>query len=167
MLPPKVILSPIDFSSHSHEALDTAADLAKQFGSQLLLAHAVPAITKLPSATSIFHEAEFEQELHKDAEQRLKKLAEGLEEKGLQVRTEVGIANDVAMEILRMAEHGKADLIVISTHGMTGWHKLVFGSVTEKVVRLASCPVLVLRANPKAGEETSSKRGDAVAAVSG
>ncbi len=82
MLPPKVILSPIDFSSHSQEALQTAADLAKQFGSKLLLVHAVPAITKLPSATSIFHEAEFEQELHKDAEQRLKTLAEELEKKG-------------------------------------------------------------------------------------
>jgi nucleotide-binding universal stress UspA family protein len=167
MLPPKVILSPIDFSSHSQEALQTAADLAKQFGSKLLLVHAVPAITKLPSATSIFHEAEFEQELHKDAEQRLKALAEELEKKGLQVRTEVGIANDVGMEILRIAEHDSADLIVISTHGMTGWHRLVFGSVTEKVVRLAPCPVLVLRANPKAGQEAPSKKDDAVAAVSG
>jgi nucleotide-binding universal stress UspA family protein len=167
MLPPKVILSPIDFSNHSQEALETAADLAKQFGSQLLLVHAVPAITKLPSTTSIFHEAEFEQELHKDAEQRLKKLAEVPEKKGLQVRTEVGIANDVGMEILRIAEHDGADLIVISTHGMTGWHRLAFGSVAEKVVRLASCPVLVLRANPKAGQEASSKSDDAVAAVSG
>jgi nucleotide-binding universal stress UspA family protein len=156
MLPPKVIVSPIDFSSHSHEALQTAADLAKQFKAQLLLVHAVPAITKLPSVTSIFHEAEFEQALHKDAEQRLKKLAEELSAKGLQVRIEVGIANEVAMEILRIAEHNDADLIVISTHGMTGWHRLAFGSVSEKVVRLASCPVLVLRAHPKAGEESTS-----------
>jgi len=167
MLPPKVILSPIDFSSHSQEALQTAVDLAKQFGSQLLLVHAVPAITKLPSGTSIFHEAEFEQELHKDAEQRLNKLAEELEKNGLQgVQTEVGIANDVAMEILRMADHHSVDLIVIATHGMTGWRQLAFGSVAEKVVRLASCPVLVLRANPAAGAE-APKGGDAVAAVSG
>ena len=167
MLPPKVIVSPVDFSSHSQEAVQTAADLAKQFGADLLLVHAVPAITKLPSATSIFHEAEYEQELHKDAEQRLKQLAEELTKKGLQVRVEVGIANDVGMEILRIAEHDSADLIVIATHGMTGWHKLVFGSVTEKVVRLASCPVLVLRANPKAGQDAPAKSADAVAAVSG
>jgi len=164
MLPPKVILSPIDFSNHSQEALETAADLAKQFGAQLLLVHAVPAITKLPSATSIFHEAEFEQELHKDAEQRLKSLAEQYAAKGIETRTEVGIANDVGMEILRIAEHDSADLIVIATHGMTGWHRLAFGSVTEKVVRLASCPVLVLRANPKAEHEASSKKTDSVAA---
>ena len=164
MLPPKVIVSPIDFSSHSQEALQTAADLAKQFGAQLLLVHAVPAITKLPSATAIFHEAEFEQELHKDAEKRLKALADELSAKGLETRTEVGIANDVGMEILRIAEHNNADLIVIATHGMTGWHRLAFGSVTEKVVRLASCPVLVLRANPKTGEESSSKNTATVAA---
>ena len=50
-------------------------------------------------------------------------------------------------------------MIVIATHGMTGWHKLAYGSVTDKVVRLASCPVLVLRSQ-MAGEsqdtETSS-----------
>lgn len=164
MLPPKVIVSPIDFSSHSHEALQTAADLAKQFGAQLVLVNAVPAIAKLPSATSIFHEAEYENELHKDAERRLQELADGLAAKGLQVRIEVGTANDVGMEILRIAEHASADLIVIATHGMTGWHRLAFGSVTEKVVRLASCPVLVLRANPKAGEESPSKDAATVAA---
>ncbi|HEY6328990.1 MAG TPA: universal stress protein [Blastocatellia bacterium] len=54
------------------------------------------------------------------------------------------------MELLRIAEHNQVDLIVISTHGMTGWHQLAFGSVTDKVVRLATCPVLVLRAQPKA-----------------
>jgi nucleotide-binding universal stress UspA family protein len=163
MLPPKLIVSPIDFSGHSLEALQTAADLAKQFGAELLLIHAVPAIPKLPSTTSIFEEAEYERQLHKDAERLLQKLAEELARKGLRVRTEVGTANDVGMEILRIAEHNSADLIVIATHGMTGWHRLVFGSVAEKVVRLASCPVLVLRANPKAGQDTLSKSADAVA----
>src|SRR5208282_3804658 len=96
-------------------------------------------------------------ELHKDAERRLQELAAELTKKGLRVRTETGTANDVAMEILRIAEHNSADLIVIATHGMTGWHRLVFGSVAEKVVRLASCPVLVLRANPQEAKETSGK----------
>jgi nucleotide-binding universal stress UspA family protein len=49
------------------------------------------------------------------------------------------------MEVLRVAEHQKADLIVIATHGMTGWNRLVFGSVAEKVVRLAHCAVLIIR----------------------
>jgi nucleotide-binding universal stress UspA family protein len=47
---------------------------------------------------------------------------------------------------VRIAEHENADLIVIATHGMTGWRRVLFGSVAEKVVRLAKCPVLTIRA---------------------
>jgi nucleotide-binding universal stress UspA family protein len=150
MLPPKVILSPLDFSTHSDEALKVAADFAARFGAELCLVHVVPMIPKLPLSVSIFNEGEYERELHKDAEQRLAQIAADLSGKGLTVTSEIGTANEVAMEILRIAEHKHADLIVIATHGMTGWHKLAFGSVAEKVVRLAECPVLVLRAQPQA-----------------
>lgn len=162
MFPPKLILSPIDFSGPSQEALNTAAEMAKAFGSELLLVHAVPAIPRLPSATEIFREAEFETALHKEAEQRLAKFAWNLSQSGVRARTEVGIANDVGMEILRIAEHNHADMIVIATHGMTGWHKLVFGSVAEKVVKMATCPVLVLRAARKSEDEEPSRRRDSV-----
>jgi nucleotide-binding universal stress UspA family protein len=152
MLPPKLILSPLDFSDPSHEALDTAAALASKFGAEMLLVHVVP---MLPSPAAVFSEAEFEQALHKDAVQRLNELSQKLAAKGLKVRSEVGTANDVGMEIIRIAENNGADLIVIATHGMTGWRRLAFGSVTEKVVRLASGPVLVLRAET-AGKPASS-----------
>jgi len=52
---------------------------------------------------------------------------------------------DAAGEIIRAAETQKADMIVIATHGATGWQRPLFGSVAEKVVRLASCPVLTIR----------------------
>jgi nucleotide-binding universal stress UspA family protein len=68
----------------------------------------------------------------------------------VKARTEMGTANDVGMELVRIAEHEHADMIIIATHGMTGWHKIAFGSVAEKVVKQASCPVLVLRANAMA-----------------
>jgi nucleotide-binding universal stress UspA family protein len=165
MLPPKVILSPIDFSDPSHEAVDTAANLASSMGAELLLVHVVPMIPRLPSPATIFNEAEYEQELHKDAERRLKKLSHELGAKGLKVHIEVGTANDVGMEIIRIAEHKHADLIVIATHGMTGWHRLAFGSVAEKVVRLAPGPVLVLRAAP-AGKPASPAAEPKTAAVS-
>jgi len=155
MLPPKLILSPIDFSDPSQEALDTAANLASGVGAELLLVHVVPMLPRLPSPATIFNEAEFEQELQKDAEKRLNELAEKLRAKGLKVRFEVGTASDVGMEIIRMGEHHKVDLIVIATHGMTGWHRLAFGSVTEKVMRLSHLPVLVLRAE-KPGKPQSS-----------
>jgi nucleotide-binding universal stress UspA family protein len=61
------------------------------------------------------------------------------------VGSEVGTADDVGMEILRIGEEQRGDLIVIATHGATGWKDLILGSVAEKVVRLARSPVLVLR----------------------
>jgi nucleotide-binding universal stress UspA family protein len=59
---------------------------------------------------------------------------------------------EAAPEILRMAQKEQVDLIVIATHGLTGWRRLVFGSVAEKVVRQASCPVLTIVAPPGAGQ---------------
>ena len=92
-------------------------------------------------------EGAYDQSLASASEKRLTELAAKLAQKNVKARTEIGTANDVGMELVRSAEHDHADLIIIATHGMTGWHKIAFGSVAEKVVKLASCPVLVLRAN--------------------
>ena len=153
MLAPKLIVSPIDFSEPSLQALDTAADLAVRYQADLLLIHAVPVIAKLPADVSIFKEHDYERELIRDAQSRLDELAKDLTKKGVRARTQVGLANDAAMEVIRAAEDAHADLIVIATHGMTGWRRLAFGSVTEKIVRTASCPVLVLRQQAHAAEQ--------------
>ena len=147
MLPPKLILSPIDFSDSSHAALGVAADFATRFGAELLLVHVMPAIQDLPENVSILKEGEYDQSLADAATKRLADLAATLAQKNVKARTEIGTANDVGMELVRIAEHEHADMIIIATHGMTGWHKIAFGSVAEKVVKQASCPVLVLRAN--------------------
>jgi nucleotide-binding universal stress UspA family protein len=167
MMPPKLILSPIDFSNHSDDALKVAVDLATRLGSQLCLVHVVPMLPKLPSASTVFHEAEYERALHEDAEHRLTQMAQHLAKNGLVVKTVLGTANDTAMEILRTAEHNNADLIVIATHGMTGWHKLAFGSVAEKVVRMATCPVLVVKvqAEAESRESSTSTKPESVAAA--
>ncbi len=149
-MPPKVIVSPIDFSNHSDDAVKVAADLAARLGSQLCLIHVAPMLPKLPSASAVFHEAEYEAALHEDAKQRLHQMAAKFREVGLTVKSVVGTANDTGMEILRLAQDNHADMIVMSTHGMTGWHKLAFGSVTEKVMRMAECPVLVLKTHAAA-----------------
>jgi len=147
MMPPKLILSPIDFSDSAYAALDVAADFAGRFGAELLLVHVVPAIPDLPASVSVLKEGEYDQSLDDAAAKRLSDLVAMLAQKNVKARTEVGTANDVGMELVRSAEHNHADLIIIATHGMTGWHKIAFGSVAEKVVKQASCPVLVLRAN--------------------
>jgi nucleotide-binding universal stress UspA family protein len=159
MLPPKLILSPIDFSDSSRGALDVATDFATRFGAELLLVHVMPAIQDLPENVSILKEGEYDQSLTDAAAKRLADLAAALAQRNVKARTVIGTANDVGMELVRIAEHEHADMIIIATHGMTGWHKIAFGSVAEKVVKQASCPVLVLRANAMAdagGEKKAS-----------
>lgn len=147
MFHPKLVLAPIDFSDPSLDALESAVDVAARFGAGLLLVHVVPALPRLPPEISIFKEGEYEDRLHQEAVKRIGELAAKYSQRGISVQSEVGIANDVGMEILRVGERSQADLIVIATHGVTGFNRLVFGSVTEKVVHLAHCPVLVLRAS--------------------
>jgi nucleotide-binding universal stress UspA family protein len=165
MLPPKVIVSPIDFSVHSDDALKIAIDMAAHFGSELCLVHVVPALPKLPRGLSIFKEADYEQALHSEAEKQLAKMVDEISQRGVTAKYAVGTANDTGMEILRIADHHLADLIVIATHGMTGWRQLAFGSVTEKVVRLASLAVLVLRAQPEREAGNAVVTADSVTAI--
>ncbi len=148
MLQPRLVLAPIDFSDPSYDAVETAVDVATRFGATLLLAHVVPALPKLPAGVSIFKEGDYERSLREEALERITELSAKCAKAGVSVRSEVGVANDVGMEILRIGERHKADLIVIATHGMTGWKALVFGSVAEKVVRLAPAAVLVIKTIP-------------------
>ena len=97
------------------------------------------------------------------ATKRLAALAGGLASKNVKARTVVGTANDTGMELVRIAEQNHADMIIIATHGMTGWHKIAFGSVAEKVVKQASCPVLVLRANALADAGGDAKTASTAA----
>jgi nucleotide-binding universal stress UspA family protein len=156
-VPPKLILVPTDFSNPSREALDAAAELALQFGAELSLLHVVPMIPDLPNAEALVHEGKYEDKLHSDAEERLQEMAEDLAKREIHATTEVGTANDVPMEIARFAESENADLIVIATHGVSGWKKFVLGSVAEKVVQVAPCAVLMLRAKKaEAGSEKAA-----------
>jgi nucleotide-binding universal stress UspA family protein len=155
MMPPKLILAPIDFSDASRAALDVAADMASRFGAELLLVYVVPAIPDLPKDVSIFKEGEYDKSLENKDAQRLKELAATVANKNVKVRTELGTGDDVGMELVRIAENDHVDMIIIATHGMTGWREFAFGTVAEKVVKQADCPVLVLRA--KAGEDAGDK----------
>jgi nucleotide-binding universal stress UspA family protein len=157
-VPPKLILVPTDFSDPAREALDAAAELALQFGAELSLLHVVPMIPDLPNAEAFIHEGKYEEELHSDAEERLQKMAEDLAKKEIHATTEVGTANDVPMEIVRFAESENADLIVIATHGVSGWKRFVLGSVAEKVVQQAPCAVLMLRPKHAEGEKEQAAK---------
>ena len=78
------------------------------------------------------------------AEKTLAKIAQQTKLADIAVRTKV-ISGKPAYETVNLADEKKADIIVIATHGESGWQKFLFGSVTEKVVRMASCPVLTIQ----------------------
>jgi len=155
---PTKILLPIDFSSSSQAALDMAADLAEHFHAELYLVNVIPMFptTNFPDIAS---EDEFMRETRAFAEQHLTKCHSVLTGRGVKSSSLVEVGNDVVGNIMRVVEREDIDLIVISTHGISGWHPLVFGSIAEKVVKLAQCPVLLLRsAKPETGAKTPSAR---------
>jgi nucleotide-binding universal stress UspA family protein len=144
MLPVKKILCPLDFSGASQTALRTADEFAQHFQAQLVLVHVVPVLPPVHGDPNFaFSVPEYESALHADAQRQLTALADELGKKGVIAQTVVA-HGDAGGEIIRAAEASAVDLIVIATHGMTGWRHVMFGSVASKVVRIAGRPVLVV-----------------------
>jgi nucleotide-binding universal stress UspA family protein len=150
---PTKILVPIDFSASSHAALDAATELAEKFHAEVYLLHVIPAFPNVSLPDSITEAAVIEK-AKAAASQRFDVSEAVLKGKGIKVTTAVEVGDDVAGAILETAETQKADLIVITTHGLSGWYPQVFGSNAEKIVKLAQCPLLLLR-TPK--PETTAK----------
>jgi nucleotide-binding universal stress UspA family protein len=149
MLPLKRILVPTDFSEPAQEAFQAAVELAQHFSAQLLLVHVVPPVPvpyqPLVSPAPAFDITSYLQELVKISKDTLQDYANEHVPHELSATISVA-AGDPAYEILRLAKELESDIIVIATHGHGGWRHFLFGSVAEKVVRLAECPVLVVHA---------------------
>jgi nucleotide-binding universal stress UspA family protein len=155
---PTKILVPVDFSDSSHAAVESGADLAQHFGATLHLFHVIP---MLPTTTmpDFIPESKFNEEMTMAAEHHFAAVIKDLTGKGVKVSSSVETGDDVSSAILEAVEHEKADMVVISTHGLTGWHPLVFGSIAEKVMKLVSCPVLLLRTpKPASSAKVASGR---------
>ncbi len=142
MLPARKIVCPTDFSEGASEALNNAASIAFNNKAELYLVHVIPVMLAETEPTLLVQIQDYERLLQ--PEKRLQEMAQPLIAQGITVHTVIG-HGDAAGEIVRIAEEQKADVIVIGTHGNTGWRRLAFGSVAEKVVRLATCPVLTTR----------------------
>lgn len=155
---PTKILVPIDFSPSSRAALATAADLADHFGAELHLLHVIPMFptTTLPD---FIPEAKFIEGAREDAERHFAACKADLSGKGIKLGFSIEAGDDVAGEILDVVDREHADMVVISTHGLTGWHPLVFGSIAEKVLKLVHCPILLLRTEkPESSVKVKSGR---------
>jgi nucleotide-binding universal stress UspA family protein len=149
---PKKILLPIDFSPSSQAALEMAANLAKHFQAKLYL---VNVIGMFPPSTlpDVIPEATYIQESRAFAERHLAKCEAALKVRDVKSTSSVEVGNDVVGTIMTVIDRERMGMVIISTHGISGWHPLVFGSIAEKVVKLVQCPLLLLR-SAKPGAKT-------------
>ena len=138
----KRILVTTDFSICSKAALRYAAALAQGFGAEILLIHVVP--TVMPTGLSHLGLTAEEKRLIRGAKDLLPFVREAELDSTLYVEVQV-LNGTPADEICKAAKENACDVIVIATHGNTGLKHFWLGSVAEKVVRYAPCPVLVVR----------------------
>jgi universal stress protein A len=136
------ILVPVDFSEHSQKALRYALAFAAQFDAEVTLVHIVEQMVYPgdwmypPLAVSDFATEKREQMI-----ERLRALDAG---SGVKTQHIVRLGR-AWQEVIEIAREQKSDLIILATHGYTGLKHVLLGSVAEKIVRHAPCPVLSVR----------------------
>ena len=138
-LPKEKVVVPIDFSDESVAAASTALQLVESAG-HLHAINVLPVLS--PAEPGVVWDTLSDRSRCDHSEQALRQQFADANFAGINVKAVVG---DPGHEIARHAESIGADLIVMPSHGRTGLKHLLIGSVAERVVRLAHCPVLVLR----------------------
>jgi len=140
----KSILVPIDFSSPSKKAFDYAVEVARQLKAKLTLLHVVEPVA-MPDFAASFPLAMENDELMATAKEQMERVVKaGRVPRGIVEKVLVRFGRSFH-EIAEAARTRKVDLIIIATHGYTGLKHALLGSTTERVVRHARCPVLVVR----------------------
>ncbi len=146
MLPINKILCPTDFSEASFEGLKNANELADHFSAELILLNVVSPLPGIPGSTAPtgFHIPAVLEEIEASTKEQVQKLKNKYISSNIKSK-KIVIIGDPPTEIVKRAADDNVDVIVMSTHGQSGWKRLVCGSVTEKVIRMAECPVLTIR----------------------
>ena len=149
MFPFQKILCPTDFSEASLCGLKMASEMAEKFGSQVVVVYVNTSIQHLPSphveaADITFDTVSYEKRLAKEARANLADISASIFPEGVEPKLEIRIGQP-AQEILEVAHDEEVDAIFMATHGRTGLKHIVFGSVAERVVSRANCPVLTVR----------------------
>ncbi len=140
----ETILVPVDFSDHSKEALDTAIQIAHLFGSTIHLLHCYHIQTAGISPYGIVLPSGYCEDIRDAAEKRLSDWHAIVSKEGIKTESILS-ADSPSVTINLTAEEIGADLIVMGTRGLSGLKHAMLGSVTERVVRLAPCPVLTVK----------------------
>lgn len=143
------IVTPIDFSSNSGVIAESAAYMAGTFGASL---HLVFIVQNFEDYSGFFVPQmtmpTLEDELFEGAEKKMKDFCEqhnpAFQKLGVANVKSTILAGDVGERIVEYAKENEADMIIMGTHGYKGLEKVMFGSVADKVVRSALCPVLTI-----------------------
>ena len=140
----KKIMVPVDFSENSQKILSTAADFAARFKAELVVVFVVQSFDDY-SGFFVPHMPiiQLEEEMVKSAREKMKSFVAETLDDSIPQATAI-LSGDVVEEINRFAGEQKMDLIVMGTHGYKGLDKILFGSVAEKIVKTAPCPVLTI-----------------------
>lgn len=143
MLHIRRVVCPVDFSPISKRALDHAAVIARWYEAELVVLHVTPLMPTIFGFPAAVDTAAVESA---DAEAVIPELTGFVAEAETMVSATQTVvrSGSPAVEILRYAAEAEADLLVLGTHGRTGFERLMVGSVTEKVLRKAPCPVLTV-----------------------
>ena len=145
------ILVPTDFSEYADYALDYAIELAQKLQARLTLLHIIDTMPLGVVEEGSMLPPSYWQELEANLGQSMEASLNRLNDVGLQ--GEPIIVHGVPFQsILDTAESRDVDLIVMGTHGRTGLTHVLMGSVAERVVRMAPCPVLVTRGKREASD---------------
>lgn len=133
------ILLPVDGSDASERAAHVASDLASRYGAEIIVLNV--------REYEYLYGVETEAELSQDAIDLVDGYVRRMKDAGLNARGEVASAlhGGIAREILAMAKHENVHLVVMGTHGLSPWRRLVLGSVAHKVLHSAHVPVLVVQ----------------------
>jgi len=156
----KRILCPIDFSEFSVSAYQHALSVAEHYQAKLVVQHIVE-LWRHPAADFVASAGlyeEYSQALRESGKEQLQEFVKKHTHDEIQPElvVQTGVAAD---SILSFAQLQKADVIVMGTHGRRGFDRLMLGSVTDRVMRTAPCPVLVASKPPQGSVAVGKERG--------
>lgn len=142
----KKILVPIDFSPNSIKLLKRASGTARELGAELEIIHVVESLAPY-KGLSVPHLPldDMGRDLVGHAEKKMESFIEENQDSDLPHTTKVISGDDAATEIIRQAEESGSDLIIIASQGFKGLPKFIFGSVAERVLKQAPCPVMTIK----------------------
>lgn len=143
----KRILVPVDFSKPSLVAINQAISLAKKTNAEIILVHVIDALKTTAPAFyyAVPGSPEFEHDLIDYSNKELNKIADRIKKKGVAKVKYMSVRGQIYKEVVKLSKKAKVDIIVMGTHGISGFKEFFMGSNAFRVVSHAECPVLSIQ----------------------